>query len=200
MNLAVDPTTWTPPFDWNVLFGNDGPVEVELGCGKGMFLKEAARLRPAVNFLGVERAGKYYRTALARLERAGRDRVRLLRADGLDVLDRWVPPVSIRALHIYFPDPWPKKRHQKRRIFRPALFRLAAEAVAPGGELRMATDNQPYREAIEALCAAHREWWAPRPWPAEDPEQLPTNYALKWTRLGRPLWWARFERTATGVK
>jgi tRNA (guanine-N7-)-methyltransferase len=192
--VAIDPATLAPPFDWAALFGNGRPVEIEIGSGKGMFLKEAGRARPEVNFLGVERASRFYRTAVERVTRAGLANVRLLRADGLDVLDRWVVPGSIGALHVYFPDPWPKKRHLKRRISRPAFHELAARALPPGADLCLATDHAEYGEAIRALFAATDSRFEPRDWPTDDPGRLPTNYALKWERAGRALWWARYRR------
>jgi len=190
--LWIDPAAWAPPFDWRELFGRSGPVELEIGCGKGMFLKEAARLHPEVCYLGVDWASKYLRVAEERLSRAGIAHARLLRADGLDVLSRWTPPASVRVLHIYFPDPWPKKRHRKRRLLRPELLDLAAVALGPGGEIRVATDDAPYGEAIRELFAAEPRRFMEVPWPEEDPERLPTNYARKWLREGRALWWARY--------
>jgi tRNA (guanine-N7-)-methyltransferase len=192
--VVIDPAALTPPFDWPALYGNARPVEIEIGSGKGMFLKEAGRARPDTNFLGVERASRFYRTAVERVTRAGLANVRLLRADGMDVLDRWVAPGSIGALHVYFPDPWPKKRHLKRRLFRPAMLELAARALPAGAELCLATDHVEYGEAIRALLAAHDSLFEPRDWPADDPGRLPTNYALKWERAGRTLWWARYRR------
>ncbi len=190
--LEIDPCATEPPFSWRELFGRDRPVELDIGCGKGLFLREAARLRPEHDFLGVERAGKYFRRAVACLERAGLANVRLLQADGLDVLARWVPPGSVTAIHILFPDPWPKRRHRKRRIFRPELLALARKALVLGGELQVATDHVEYGEAIRGLLAEHAHLFTPLPWPAQDGEHLPTNYARKWERLGRPLWWARY--------
>jgi tRNA (guanine-N7-)-methyltransferase len=190
--LRVEPALHSPPFDWVMLFRNTNPVEIEIGCGKGMFLKETSHLHPDVNYLGVEWANKYLRVAEERLSRAGRANVRLMRADGLDVLQRWVAPGSVRVLHIYFPDPWPKKRHHKRRLLRPAFLELAARALIPGGEIRLATDNDPYAEVIRALLEDWRARFSPADWPADDPDRLPTNYACKWQRQGRPLWWARY--------
>jgi len=194
MSIEIDPTVQPPPFDWGALFADGHPVDVEIGSGKGMFLKEAARARADRNYLGVERAGRFYRIALDRLTRAGLTNVRLLRADGLDLLDRWIAPGSIRALHIYFPDPWPKKRHRKRRLFRPALLELAARALPVGAELFVATDHAEYGGTIRELLAAAPARFAPVAWPADDPERLPTNYALKWRRAGRDLWWGRYRR------
>ncbi|MFH1144838.1 MAG: tRNA (guanosine(46)-N7)-methyltransferase TrmB [Candidatus Eisenbacteria bacterium] len=189
--IEIDPGAWTPPFDWTRLFGTPGPVELEIGCGKGMFLKEAARAHPEIRYLGVERAGKFYRTAVCRLSRAGITSVRLMRADGLDVLARWIPPGSLETVHIYFPDPWPKKRHRKRRIFRPDLLELTSRALVPHGELRVATDDAAYACDIRALIAGDPRF-RELPWPAEAADRHPTNYALKWTRAGRSLWWARY--------
>ena len=190
--LEIDPTQVDPPLDWAGLFGNEQPVEVELGCGKGMFLREAARLHPDVNYLGVERAGKYYRVAVSRLTKTGSTNLRLMRADGLDVLDRWIAPGSIARLHIYFPDPWPKKRHHKRRIFRPELMELAARCLIPGGEFCVATDHGDYGTLIREILAASMDLFEPRPWLEDSPDRQPTNYALKWERAGRVLWWARY--------
>jgi tRNA (guanine-N7-)-methyltransferase len=192
--IEIDPAAQPAPFDWGTLFGDDHPVEVEIGSGKGMFLKEAARARPDRNYLGVERAGRFYRIAVERLTRAGLTNVRLLRADGLDLLDRWIAPGSIRALHIYFPDPWPKKRHRKRRLFRPALLELAARALPAGAELFVATDHAEYGAVIRELLAAMPDRFAAVAWPGDDAERLPTNYALKWLRAGRALWWGRYCR------
>ncbi len=199
--IEVDPTRQEPPLAWTDLFGNDHRVEVELGCGKGMFLAGAAALNPEHNFLGNERARKYYRRAVQRLSRAGLPNVRMMGGDGADLLARWIAPGSVAVLHIYFPDPWPKKRHHKRRIFRPEVLELAHRALGPGGEFRLATDHAPYREVIEALFDAHLHLFAPLPWDPTGPAQLPSNYSLKWQRAGRPLWWARFSavpRTSPG--
>ena len=192
----VDPTQLSPPLVWAELFGNPHPVDVEIGCGKARFLATIAARSPEQNFLGVERAGKYYRKGVARVRRARLANARLMQADGLDLLDRWVAPQSIRRLHIYFPDPWPKKRHQKRRIFRPALLQLAARALPPGGEFRVATDHAEYGEIIRDLFAAHTALFETRCWAPDDPERIPTSYSEKWRRAGRDLWWARYQRTS----
>ncbi|MBD3235721.1 MAG: tRNA (guanosine(46)-N7)-methyltransferase TrmB [Candidatus Eisenbacteria bacterium] len=198
--LEIDPFRHQPPFDWRALFGNDHPVDIEIGCGKGRFLAAIAERSPARNFLGAERAARFYRKAVARVRHRGVRNVRLMRADGLDLLDRWVPPASVQRIHLYFPDPWPKKRHHKRRIVRPALLQLAARAVPPGGEFRVATDHPEYRQVIREQFAAHAEFFAPRPWSAEDPERLPTSYSEKWQRAGRALWWARYHRTSAPAR
>ena len=192
--LEVDPVAWVPPFDWRALFGNEGPVELEIGCGKGMFLREIATANPAVNFLGVEREPMYYRKGAVRLTRTGLTNIRLMHADGLDVLTRWIAPASLRVLHILFPDPWPKKRHHKRRIFCPETLALAHRRLAPGGEFRVATDHEEYGTIIRELFEAHGELFEPLEWPADALDRHSTNYEQKWIRQGRHPWWARYRR------
>ncbi len=191
--IDIDPTATLPPFRWEEVFANDHPIEVEIGCGKGMFLKEAAAANPQVNYLGVERALRFHRICRERLTRARLPNVRLLHADGLDLLNRWIPPRSVQTVHVYFPDPWPKKRHQKRRLFSPAFLDLVAQALTPRGELRLATDDEAYADVIRALLSADAQRFAPLDWAASAADRFPTNYALKWNRLGRHLWWARYE-------
>ncbi|MCK4305098.1 MAG: tRNA (guanosine(46)-N7)-methyltransferase TrmB [Candidatus Eisenbacteria sp.] len=193
-SIEIAPTALVPPFNWSELYGNNHPVELELGCGKGMFLKEAARLNPGVNYLGIERAGRYYRQAVTRLTRTGLTNIRFMQADALDVMDRWIPPQSIQTIHVYFPDPWPKKRHHKRHIIRPELLALAARSLVDNGEFRVATDHGVYGAAIRNVFSECAPLFASLPWQEDSPDRLPTNYALKWQRVGRTSWWARFQR------
>ncbi len=194
--IEIDPLAMEPPLEWARLFGNAHATEVEIGCGKGMFLHEVASRHGETNFLGVERAGKYYRKAVRRLVRTELPNVRLLRADGMDVLQRWITPRSIGALYVLFPDPWPKKRHQKRRLFRPEFLVLAHRALTPEGELRVATDHPEYGRAIRELLGSHGHLFEERSWAADAPDRLPTHYALKWQRQGRALWWTRYRVAA----
>lgn len=188
----IIPAAWTPPFDWQALFGNNAPVELEIGSGKGMFLKESSRQFPDINFVGVELVGKFYRIAVARLTGAGRPNVRIMHANALDVLDRWIPENTLQALHIYFPDPWPKMRHHKRRLFTPQLMAQASAKIIPGGEFRVATDHLHYGDIIRACFVEFAHLFREKPWPDGAPDRLPTNYSLKWKLAGRQLWWARF--------
>lgn len=185
----------TPPLDWTTVFGRDGAVEIEIGCGKGLYLVEAARLRPGSDLLGVERAGKWFRRAVHRVHRSGLPNIRLLQTDAFDFLARWVPPGSVAAVHVYFPDPWPKHRHSKRRLLQASLYRLAAAALSPAGRLYLASDVEPYFRAAVAEIAAIG-LFEPEPWPVDAPDRLPTNFSVKYARAGRPLHYARFLRRA----
>lgn len=184
-----------PPLDWRSVFGRTAPVELEIGSGKGLYLVEAARARPEADLLGIERAGKWFHRAAARVSRAGLPNIRMVRADAFDFLSRWTAPASVSTVHVYFPDPWPKKRHAKRRLLQPALFELIARVLPPGGELRLASDVGPYfAGAVDEILAAGP--FRRVAWPESPEEGLPTNYAVKYRREGRELHCARFERTA----
>jgi len=191
--FVLDPGRIELPLAWRDLFGRDGPVEVEIGSGKGLFLVEASRLRPESGFIGVERAGKWFHRAVERVFKAECANVRLLRADAFDFLDRWVPPESLAALHIYFPDPWPKKRHARRRMLREPLYRLGARALAPGAALYLASDVEPYfTDAVAEILGTGL--FQQTPWPEDSPDRLPTNYARKYQKEGRALHYAKFLR------
>ena len=157
------------PLDFRAIFGNDRRVVVEIGFGMGETTAAIATAHPDVNFLGVEVHWPGVGALLRRIDAARLANVRVLREDAVDVFERMIAPASLAAIHVYFPDPWPKKRHHKRRLLKPAFARMLARALAPGGYLHVATDWQPYAEEILATLAAEpllvnsAEGFAPRP-------------------------------------
>jgi tRNA (guanine-N7-)-methyltransferase len=195
---VVQPSQWTPPLDPDALFERPGSMEVELGSGKGLFLEQAVRLEPGKNFLGVERADKFFRHAVRRFLEAPPPNLRLFRADAFDVLTRWIAPETLAGVHVYFPDPWPKARHAGRRLLRPQLYQLVFCALEPGALLRIASDVEPYfRTATRDILSSGL--FEPMPWPEDSPDRLATNYALKYARERRSLHYAKFLRRATPV-
>lgn len=196
---VLDLTGTSPPLRWGEVFGVPVVrVEVELGSGKGMFLRRASAENTASGFLGVERAGKFFGKCAERFARDGMPNARLVRADAYDLLSRWIPPGSIHALHIYFPDPWPKKRHAKRRMLSLPLFDLAARAIAPGGFLAIASDVEWYfAQAVEQL-RIHSSF-DPIAVSPLDLAQVATHYAVKYEKEGRRLQLARFLRNASAA-
>lgn len=142
------------PLAWEAVFGRSGPVEVEIGTGKGTTLLALAAADPPADFLGIEVGSKWVRLARARVIKAGVTNLRLVAGEAQWILARYLPPGSVRAFHIYFPDPWPKKRHAKRRLFQISFPALLARALAPGGEVRVATDHAAYYEQIVEVMEA----------------------------------------------
>jgi tRNA (guanine-N7-)-methyltransferase len=173
-----------PAIDWRELYGNAHPVEIEIGSGKGAFLLAAAAERPEVNFVGVEVQPRWVRWMHTRLAANPLPNVRVVRGDALVLLRHFVPAASVRALHVYFPDPWWKRRHQKRRVVTPELATLAWRALERGGVLHLATD---VRERFDAMLAdLTREPFAVEI--GEDgTRHVPTNFERKYRRQGRPI-------------
>jgi len=179
------------PLAFERIFGNRGPVEVELGFGKALFLIRSAGRRPGSNFLGVEISRKWFREGKRRVEKAGAPpNLRILHAEAVDFLSRFVGDDSLAALHIYYPDPWPKKRHHKRRFVSEALLVQAERVLAPGRELRIVTDHEDYAAWIAEKLSA-RPRLRPLQWPAET-EAL-THFEAKYRKQGRTSYRFRLE-------
>ncbi len=143
----------TCPVDWVDLFGNLNPVEIEIGSGKGRFVVQSALANPTVNYLGIERSLHYYRLMRDRVVDAELTNVRLLRDDAGYLIQKFIADNSVEAYHIYFPDPWPKNRHRKRRIFQPEFLTEVWRTLKPGGSLDFATDLRGYYDWITKLLS-----------------------------------------------
>jgi len=135
------------------LFANDHPLEVEVGSGKGLFLSTASLERPHHNFLGIEIATPYAYAAATRVCRAGRQNVRLILGDVAPLLANKIPSRSLHAIHVYFPDPWWKKKHKKRRVINESFLQHACRTLMPGGRLHFWTDVLEYFESALELAA-----------------------------------------------
>ncbi|MDQ7087892.1 MAG: tRNA (guanosine(46)-N7)-methyltransferase TrmB [Acidobacteriota bacterium] len=171
------------------------PVELEIGVGKGRFLLLAAAARPETNFIGIEVARAYHEKTLDRLAKRALTNVRLVHGEAGHFVARCLGPASLAAIHVYFPDPWPKKRHHKRRLIRPAVLEHFARVLAPGGLLRVVTDHADYALVIGEVLTANPEFEkaaaTPGLW------ELPgmgdyttggvTNFEIKYRREGRPI-------------
>jgi tRNA (guanine-N7-)-methyltransferase len=194
--LTMDDITVPPPtpeqlLDFKALFGRSAPVEMEIGSGKGGFLLTRARQYPDRNFFGVEWANKYYRYAADRMVRWGVTNVRLMRTDARHLVIHHLPPESLRILHVYHPDPWPKKRHHKRRLFQPDFIRAAANALVPAGRIAVQTDHEEYFTWIRHVVSAE-----PRltEIPFDQPEtgvtngRVSTNFEVKYIRQRRTIY------------
>lgn len=136
------------PLDTRAWFGRDAPLVLEIGCGTGTSTLAMAQSEPAVDVIAVE----VYRRGLAQLlcaiDRENVTNIRLIRGDAADVLEHLIAPGSLSGVRVFFPDPWPKARHHKRRLLQPATVALIADRLRPGGVLHVATDHPGYAEQI----------------------------------------------------
>ena len=190
--VGLDVETLPKPLDWQQLFGNAHPVELEIGMGKGPFLSEQAKARPETNFFGIEWARWFWRYASDRMRRAGCQNARTVRAEAGFFLTEFVPPASVDVLHIYFPDPWPKARHHKRRLVQPKFVPTMARILRPGGRVQVVTDHKGYwEENIEPTIRAADGFTVVdynRPGSAGEGEFVGTNFERKYVREGRPFY------------
>jgi tRNA (guanine-N7-)-methyltransferase len=177
--------------DFKALFGRSAPVEMEVGSGKGTFLLEEAKAFPEKNFFGIEWANKYYKYAVDRIGRWKLTNVRLMRTDAASFISEQIPDEVIDIFHLYFPDPWPKKKHHKRRFFCDENLIQLLRILNPGGIINIATDHADYFEQMTDVAgrAIKREAVKKvdfiRPAGARDGEIVGTNYERKYIKEGR---------------
>jgi tRNA (guanine-N7-)-methyltransferase len=188
--IAINPReTGFVRLDLREVFGNDKPVVLEIGSGKGRFLIGSAMEQPDVNFIGVEKSLHYYRVMRERVMKRSLRNVRLINHDAYLVLRDMIPDASVREVHIYFPDPWPRKREQKRRIIRPEVLNEIRRVLIDGGEAIYVTDHKEYFEVAAPLIAQHFRSETRIPGPDDPPR---TNYEAKYRAEGRAIYEVRF--------
>lgn len=201
---TLDDVILPPPgpgemLDFDAIFAPGVPVELEIGSGKGTFLLSRARALPERAFLGIEWANKYHLYAADRMTRWGVTNVRMMRTDASHLVRHSLKPSCLTMLHVYHPDPWPKKRHHKRRLIQPTFLSAATDALVLGGRLAIQTDHADYFEQITQVLAGE-----PRlePVPFDVPEagvidgQVRTNFEIKYLREGRQIHQIAVQRVA----
>src|SRR5437868_3340981 len=142
--IELVPANCFDPFDFDAIFGRHVPVEVDLGCGDGSFLAAMAAKNPAHDFLGIERLAGRVSSAGRKIERADLTNARVTRFEISYVVDHLLPPGSISAFYLLFPDPWPKRRHAGRRLVNEKFLVSIHRALVTGGTVRIATDETEY--------------------------------------------------------
>lgn len=185
---------WSIPFAQRPLnirdaFGREAPLILEIGFGMGETTEKIALARSGELFLGVEVFNAGVGALLNRIEQSGLTNVRIIQHDAVEVLRDMIPPGSLSGVHIYFPDPWPKKRHHKRRLIQPAFVALLASRLAPGAYIHLATDWEHYaHQMLEVLSGEPAltntaDGFAPRP------DYRPqTKFETRGLRLGHGVW------------
>ena len=191
--ITIDQETLEGYVDFEDVFGRKAPVHIEIGSGKGTFLVSETCAHPENNYLGIEWANRYYRLAVDRLGRWAIDNVRIMRTDAAFFFAEHVPDNSVSWFHIYFPDPWPKARHNKRRLICTGNVEQIIRCLEPGGVLNLATDHADYFEQMEEVLNAEFDKGTLLQIPftrasgAKDGEIVGTNFERKYIVEGRKI-------------
>jgi tRNA (guanine-N7-)-methyltransferase len=180
------------------MFDNDRPIEVEVGAGKGKFLMHRAMLFPEVNFIGFDYIWKYLKIGWQRVQKRGLENILLFKGEANEILTHLVPDESVSVFHVYFPDPWHKRRHHKRRLLTPEFFALLHRRLESGGLLEIATDNFDYMIAFRsALIEAGEVLWTQTRETKNERIMNPefrTNFEAKYEREGRDLYYLELRK------
>ena len=177
--------------DWEDFFGNRNPVEIDVGCGRGLFLVNAGEQHPEINYLGVEIEYREGRHTARRLQKREMPNVRVMGGDVARFLDRHVQPQSVSAVHVYFPDPWWKRKHRGRRVFTDRLVTQMATVLKPGGLVHSWTDVEEYFGVISGLMNNDRRFEtlaAPTQREAEHDLDYQTSFERKKRQAGCEIW------------
>jgi tRNA (guanine-N7-)-methyltransferase len=180
------------------LFADDKPIEVEIGAGKGKYLLARAQLEPDINFIGFDYIWKYLKIGWARAQKRELSNLLFFKAEAQEVIPHLTPSESVSVFHIYFPDPWHKRKHHKRRYMTPDFVRLLHDRLVPGGLIELATDNFDYYMWIRrTLIEAGEDMWAgtreQRNQRILNPE-IKTNFELKYEAEGRDLYYFELKK------
>ncbi len=185
------------PVIFGEFFGNSNPVEFEIGCGKGKFLVARAIANPGTNFFGLDRVSKFMKLGKTRAEKRELPNIRFLRAEAKAFLTGAVAPESVGIFHIYFSDPWPKRRHQTRRVFTGEFLRLLHARLVAGGLIEIATDDKEYFTAMKKTIAATAKLWENVRETVNErilDTMNKTSYEIKWAAEGRDLYYAELKK------
>lgn len=178
------------------LSGKTQPLEVEIGCGRGKFLVARAEKHPERYFLGIDKAGKWMKRGWRRAQRKQLNNLRFLKWDARAALG-WLKPKTVHIIHIYFPDPWPKKRHRERRLVDAGFLKKLHSKLIRSGLIEIATDDQDYFGAIKKAVQKTAKYWDNTRESVNarlfEPE-LKTNYELKFEAEGRPLYYLELRK------
>jgi tRNA (guanine-N7-)-methyltransferase len=182
------------PFSQEAIFGRRAPLVVEIGSGMGETTAEIAKAHPEADFIAVEVHGPGVGSLLNRIEKETLSNIRIVRHDAVEVLERMVPDGALAAVHIFFPDPWPKKRHHKRRLVQPSFVLLMKEKLSGGGIVHLATDWPEYAEQMETVFSGSAFFEKAESGLMERPA---TKFEARGRRLGNPIRDLYFRRRGT---
>lgn len=186
----------TPP-DWDALFGRRAPRILEIGFGMGGATAQIAAARPDIDFIGCEVHAPGVGALLKHIGEQGLTNLRLVQHDAVEVLEHMIEPGSLAGIHLFFPDPWHKKKHHKRRLVQPPFVAKLVTRLAPGATLHFATDWQPYAEQMLEVLSAEPALANTAPGYAPRPDYRPlTKFEHRGLKLGHGVWDLVFTRRA----
>lgn len=191
----IVPSSWTEVLDPEQFFVRPASLHVDVGSGKGRFILARAASHPDVNFLGIERLLLRIRKTAKKASRAGLTNVRLLRIEASYAIQFLLPPSSVSTFYIFFPDPWPKRRHHKRRLFKPEFLNSLCRTLEPEGTVHVATDHGGYMDEIEALFADDTRFASTPPFIPSAEEK--TDFELEFEDGGSEIRRASWRREAS---
>ena len=190
--FILDAERITPPLDLRSIYGRAHPLEVDVGCGKGRFLLSRCRTFPETDFLGIERREKRVVKVNRKLEREGLTNARLLKLEAAYVIEELIPPLSVVAYYIFFPDPWPKRRHHRRRLFSPSFMNALHRTLAEGGSLHVATDFEEYFLVMRTLLRADSRFIETIAFETCEDER--SEFELTFLQAGKPIYRGSFKK------
>ncbi len=200
-DVAINIDNTIPNNDLQIYFSQNNPIHLEIGSGRGTFLLQQARMHSDINYFGIEYALKYYRYAVERICRWGIGNVRLLHTDASKFIQDCVQSESIDMFHIYFPDPWPKRKHHKRRYINKENLLECHRCLKPQSQIRIATDHEGYYkwmvdkfENIQEIKERFKPIDFVSPESAGEGETVGTNFERKYLVEGRKIYTLAFEK------
>ena len=184
--LRIIPENWLDPYDFKAAFSHPSrPLEVDIGSGKGRFLAARSGKFPEINFLGIERQLIRIHSSGRRCERADRDNVRLFRMEGYYAISQMMPKDYVANYYFFFPDPWPKARHEDQRLFNPLFMDALHRTLEAGGRLHVASDHLPYFDEIYALLSNDLRFGETKAFEPDDAERTDFELIFSHKRIGR---------------
>ncbi|MCU7929520.1 MAG: tRNA (guanosine(46)-N7)-methyltransferase TrmB [Candidatus Thiodiazotropha sp. (ex Codakia rugifera)] len=186
------------PIDFSVLFDRQAPITLEIGFGNGEALAQVAARHPEANFLGVEVHSPGVGHLMIKLAEQQSENVRIIQTDAMELLRHTLPTASLSRVLLYFPDPWHKRKHHKRRIVQTEFANLIHRVLIPGGVLHMATDWQDYAHQMMEVLSHHsgfRNQMGPQQFSPRPDARPITKFEKRGERLGHGVWDLLFERT-----
>lgn len=185
-SFIITPDDWTKPLDLTEHFDPSKPLHVDLGCGRGDFLAAHAAAHPECNFLGIDRLLIRIRKSAKRIMKAGISNARVIRLEASYTLERLLPPASITTLYVFFPDPWPKRRHHDRRLFDDAFLGILLRVLTPDAFIHIATDHADYAQWIDKVFARNNHFTPVTPAFVTGPEER-TQFESEFLAQGLPI-------------